>query len=231
MADSPVKLDRRLMAAASLVRPGTVVSDVGCDHGKLTAWLILSKRARKVIASDINEQPLEKTKKLVSDLGIGDKAEIILADGIPTDEADDIVMAGIGPDVILSCIDRAPFIKDSSKNIVLIPASHPERLREGLMKRGFTIAKDLGLEVSGKYYSVMSCSYSGDMRTPDPAFCELGLIDPSEEDGLEYMQHIRKKHENILKNIKRSSTSADALKIEISEEIIRAIDERLNCND
>ena len=231
MDTSSVKLDRRLKAAASLVRPGKIVSDVGCDHGKLTAWHILSGTASKVIASDINELPLAKTKRLMSELGIEDKVETVLADGIPSAAAEDIIIAGIGPDVILGCMDRAPFIRDPLKNLVLVPASHPERLRDGLLRRGFRIIRDIGIKVSGKYYSVILCSYDGNPADPTPSFCELGLIDPAEEDGLEYMRHIRKRHETLLYNIKKSRSETGSSKSDISEEIIRNIDERLKDYD
>ena len=85
--------------------------------------------------------------------------------------------------------------------------------------------------MSGKYYSVILCSYDGNMTDPSPSFCELGLIDPSEEDGLEYIRHIRKRHETLLYNIKKSRSETGSSKSDISEEIIRNIDERLKDYD
>ena len=50
-------LDARLAAAAAYVRPGSAAADVGCDHGKLAAYLAASGRCPRVIASDVRAQP------------------------------------------------------------------------------------------------------------------------------------------------------------------------------
>lgn len=39
------KLDERLQAAADLVRPCDTAADIGCDHGKLSAYLACTGRA------------------------------------------------------------------------------------------------------------------------------------------------------------------------------------------
>lgn len=39
-------LDARLAAAAAYVRPGHIAADIGCDHGKLSAWLAAAVAAR-----------------------------------------------------------------------------------------------------------------------------------------------------------------------------------------
>ncbi len=44
----------RLLMAASFVDCGKTVCDVGCDHGKLSLYLICSQKAQHIIATDIN---------------------------------------------------------------------------------------------------------------------------------------------------------------------------------
>ena len=61
-----ISLTRRLRAAADLVRYGSVAADVGCDHGKLSAYLLDSGRAEFVYATDIRKQPLAKAAALLS---------------------------------------------------------------------------------------------------------------------------------------------------------------------
>ena len=72
----------RLLMAASLVCNGKTVCDVGCDHGKLSLYLVKSGRAERVIATDINKMPLQKAIDLFSENGISDKAEFHLTDGL-----------------------------------------------------------------------------------------------------------------------------------------------------
>ena len=100
------RLDARLTAAAELVPPGARVADVGCDHGKLSVYLALSGRARRVLAIDVRPQPLERARQLVEKTGCGQLVECRLADGlscVSPGEADTVVLAGIsGVTAVLS---------------------------------------------------------------------------------------------------------------------------------
>jgi len=49
-----MKTDKRLRAAADWVEPCDIVADIGCDHGRLGAMLLLENRAKRLLASDIS---------------------------------------------------------------------------------------------------------------------------------------------------------------------------------
>ena len=53
-----IKLSQRLQAIADMVPQGSSVADVGTDHGFLPCYLAQNRQAEKVIACDINAQPL-----------------------------------------------------------------------------------------------------------------------------------------------------------------------------
>lgn len=221
------KLDKRLMTAARLVRRGSVVADVGCDHGKLSAWLAMSGVSSRIYASDIGEKPLRKARILVDELNLGDRITLIHASGIPCADAEDIVIAGLGPDVILSVIDDAPFVRDPSKRLILVPASHPERVRAGLYLRGFRLLHDIPVEVRGMIYAVMNAEYCGDEIQVSSVFAELGLIDPSDDHGRRYYMHIKKKYELILSNIQNSSDGLNSTVATDARMILEHIDSTL----
>ena len=44
-----LKTDKRLRAAADWVEPCDVIADIGCDHGRLGAMLLLENRARYLV--------------------------------------------------------------------------------------------------------------------------------------------------------------------------------------
>ncbi len=56
---SQVPLNSRLRAAASMVRRGARMADVGTDHAYLPIWLVQSNICPSAIASDIRPGPLE----------------------------------------------------------------------------------------------------------------------------------------------------------------------------
>ena len=62
----PLKLNKRLTAAAEQVRPGAVAADIGTDHGYLACALVLSGRCRKVYAADLNREPLERAEATIA---------------------------------------------------------------------------------------------------------------------------------------------------------------------
>ena len=61
-----INLTQRLSAAASLVKGGGIVADIGTDHGYLPIYLIQSGKIKKAIAADIGKMPLENAAKSVA---------------------------------------------------------------------------------------------------------------------------------------------------------------------
>ena len=47
-----IRLDPRLRCAFELLQGADTVADIGCDHGKLTAALLLEGGCRRVIAGE-----------------------------------------------------------------------------------------------------------------------------------------------------------------------------------
>jgi tRNA (adenine22-N1)-methyltransferase len=187
---SVVTLSKRLAVAAELVREGACVADVGCDHGKLSAFLLLSgKKTPFVYATDIRPLPLQKAKDLLNRIGMTDKSECVLTDGldgIPGNSVDDVVIAGLGADVITSVIHRCAWLYDPTKRLILIPASKNERLRVFLSQEGFDTLSETAVYEHGHYYSVILASYSGNKRSISLREKWLGLIDCRERTGAGY---------------------------------------------
>lgn len=151
----PIRLDERLTAVAGLVDCGTV-ADIGCDHGKLGFYLLGTDRASKVIATDISDGSLQKARQLAYDNGLdmqtrlGDGLEPV-ADG----EADTVVVAGLGGDVISEILARARGENKRFKHFVLSPNTHPEKVRKELLLQGHTIVFDDAVECAGKRYTLI----------------------------------------------------------------------------
>ena len=57
-------ISERLGLAASFIKKGRVVADIGTDHGYLPIYLIREGISDKVIAADMRKKPLEKAKKM-----------------------------------------------------------------------------------------------------------------------------------------------------------------------
>ncbi len=183
-------LSERLRLAASLVPDGAAVCDVGTDHGYLAAALYKSGRVKSVIATDIKEKPLAHAKESIKRLG-ADGVRLILCDGlegIGEDEADTVIIAGMGGEVIAGIIDRASWLKKSNITLILQPMTSAWELRKYLYLNGFSIVTEPTLFEKGKVYSVMLVRFDGIKRAADTFSCCVGKISAETDSDLLYLK-------------------------------------------
>ena len=77
-----IKLSKRLSTAASYVRSGAFVADIGTDHAYLPIYLVLSGKAVGALASDINKGPIITAKEHIEKYGLSDKIRTQIANGL-----------------------------------------------------------------------------------------------------------------------------------------------------
>ncbi len=170
-------LDARLSAAAAFVRPGSVAADIGCDHGKLSAWLAGSGRCPLVFACDLRPDPLAKAQRACAHLG--EKVQFRLGSGLDVlqpGEVQDIIIAGMGAQTIMEILDAAPWVFDPAYNLVLVPATKHSLLRRWLAQRGFTLQGETLAHAAGRWYAVMNARYTADPHKPEGLWCLCGLV-------------------------------------------------------
>ena len=139
------KLSLRLSTAASLVRDGAVVADVGTDHAYLPIALCLSGRAERAIASDINEGPILRARAHIAEYGLSERIQTMRCDGLTGLEPyapTDILILGMGGELIADILRRAPWTKDARVRLVLQPMTHPEVVRRFLCENGYAIVEE-----------------------------------------------------------------------------------------
>ena len=208
-------MSKRLAAAADFVREGKTAADVACDHGKLSAFLLGSGKTPFIYATDIKKQPLKKAEELLASLGMESRSRCLLTDGlhgVPGNEVDDVIMAGIGGDLTARIISEAPWLKDSRKHLVLVPASKHERLRTYLAENGFLVKAERAVFEAGHVYTVMSVSYDGAKRQLGVTERWLGKIDAGSPDGKRYYDEV----------CRRMNTVCCAVKDENNERLLEA---------
>ena len=175
----PLRPGARLAAAAGLVRPGSRAADIGCDHGRLAAFLVESGRCPFVVAADLRPGPLEKARRLAAARGLEGRVDCRLGDGLSVlrpGEVEDIVVAGMGGETIAAILAAAPWVRRPGCNLVLLPASGQPQLRRWLCENGFALLREVPV-TEGRYcYTVLQAAYTGERVSPGPLFCWLGLL-------------------------------------------------------
>lgn len=172
----------RLLTAASLVRKGTVVADVGTDHAYLPIYLVTSGVADRAIASDINAGPLARADANIRRFGLSERIETRLTPGLTGIEAfapTDILICGMGGELIASILEAAEFVKDPKVRLILQPMSSAKELRLWLAQNGFAIEEERFAKEKEKLYVVIAASYTGESYelSSEDSYAGLGTGD------------------------------------------------------
>lgn len=175
-------LDNRLRLCAAFVREGSKLADIGTDHAYLPVWLCRNGICPSAIAADINPDPLKRGQATIAQAELGDRIETRLSDGLAAigeNEADDIVIAGMGGELIAKILGNCPYAKNPDKHFILQPMSKSEVLIRFLCNEGFTILSQDCCEAAGKCYTVLSVAFTRQTIPCDDIFPYIGKLDPT----------------------------------------------------
>lgn len=152
-----IKLSKRLSRLADMARY-PVLADVGADHGYLPIYLLQAGKIQKAYALDIKKGPLLAAQEHIRACGMEDYIETRLSDGVDAlepGEADTIVIAGMGGDVMLHILTEGEAAVRAAKELILQPQSKIRETREYLYREGYEIDREDMVFEEGNYYPMM----------------------------------------------------------------------------
>ena len=194
------QLDNRLNLCAEFVRDGAKIADIGTDHAYLPVWLCRIGKCPSAIAADINPDPLKRGKQTIIEANMSELVKTRLSDGlkeIGQDEADDIVIAGMGGELIARILSDWEFSKDSSKHFILQPMTKAEVLIKWLCDNGYEILKQDCCIAAKKCYTVLLVKYTGEILARDESFYYLAKLTPTKKET--HLQFVRSQINRLLK--------------------------------
>ena len=224
MCMNKIKLDDRLKIAAEYVRHGSIAADIGTDHAYLPVYLVQNGICEQALACDVNKLPLESAKKTIELYELSDKIEVRLSNGlceINSNECDDVVICGMGGELIANILENCNWIKSSKYNLILNPMTKADKLREYLAKNGFKIKSETAAESHQKHYTIMNVAYNGEITVPDLKYIYFGKVLDDKSDASKKLiemtiSQLRKKARGM---DEKSALSIEKLIFEILEEI------------
>ena len=154
-----IRLDDRLRCAFDLLRGSAAVADIGSDHGKLTAALLLDGCCRRVIAGDISPDCLQKTSETIARYGLQDQAETRLGSGLSIlspRECDAAAILGTGGELMVEMLTDSKAVAEAMDKLVLQPMSGIEELRQWLYKNRWHVTADRLIPVGRRWYQLLS---------------------------------------------------------------------------
>lgn len=210
-------LNKRLMACAEYVNGGGVVCDIGTDHAHLPIYLVENGICKTAYACDVASGPLESASKSVESAGLGGSIRLIRSDGldsVPEDGISDIVIAGMGGELIVDILSRAEWIKDGV-NLVLQPNTKEVLLIKWLYGNGFRVVSKKAC-IDGRFtYIILKAAYTDEDCQISEFDCIAAGLDQKDEASAAY---IKKHADRFLTAAKGMSESKDK---EISAEAER----------
>ncbi len=177
MPISPL-LDQRLATALALVPPCRLCADIGADHGKLSAALLLQNRAQRVLVSDISEKALGKARKLLAQWRLSSKAAFVVADGLDAlaalgaDRPEVVCVLGMGGDTMAGILRRGA-ARLSGATLVLGAQTELPLLRQALCEAGYRLRQERVAEAAGRFYLLLQAAPA---EVGEPLYTERELF-------------------------------------------------------
>ena len=199
------KLSKRLKVCADMVSKGCRIADIGTDHAYLPIFLAKNKLISKAIASDINQGPLKIAKRNIYQNGLENVIETRLSEGlknIDENEVDEIIIAGMGGNLISEILDKCKYKNRFNKKFILQPMTCEYDLRLYLCNNGYFIEDERAIFCKNKVYTVMMARYINHKLIFSETYYYIGrILKNYNEDARLYIE----KQIRDLKNKKKGS--------------------------
>ena len=143
---------------ASMVTTGGILADIGTDHAYVPIALVQRQKIKGAIAMDINEGPLARAQEHIRAARLEEYIQTRLSDGAEAllpNEADSILIAGMGGELILHILTEGESVCSTAKELILQPQSEIHKVREYLRRHQYKIEDEDMVCEDGKYYPMM----------------------------------------------------------------------------
>jgi len=226
MKEILMKLTPRLKTIADLVPKGSMVGDVGSDHGYVPIYLVESGICDKAIASDINEGPTDNARQAVKEADLTQSIDVRHGGGLlpyKVGEIETVIIAGMGGLLIRDILLERPEMTQSVTTFILQPMVAQDELREWLVSNNFKIIDEKLSQEAHRMYEILVVEH-GKMIIEDPIQYDLGIHLIKKEDPLSkvFLDKKIKKAQDILKGLEASKKEESKDRIpELQKKLMR----------
>ncbi len=214
----------RINKIVEFIDENKIVADIGSDHGITAIKIYEEKNPKKVIATDISKDSLQK---LVDKLEYsGYDIETIVTDGIKNlpKNIEQIIISGMGGYLISKIIENGIDLAKSADKLILQANNSLEHLRKFLHSQGFEIIDEANVLEENFIYTIIVTKYIGDVRKYDNEdYYIYGEKNIENKDGLtiQYIERELNHAKTVINNIKEKDT-------EIVKKRIQDLENKIN---
>lgn len=159
-----MKLSKRLQLLADVIskyKQGSILADIGSDHGYLPCYLIEKKVLTCAYACDINQGPINSAKETIKQYGLQEQVFPLLGSGlnpILDRQVDMISIAGMGAYLISEILEENREYLRNVKVLFLQANANNDHLRKYLFANDWIIIDEQMVKDAGHIYEVMVVS-------------------------------------------------------------------------
>lgn len=218
-----IKLSKRLRAIVNFCDKNKIIADIGTDHGFVPNFLYEEDINRKIIATDISLNSLNKAIEFSELRGNKGKIEHIVCNGLEKiPPVDQIIIAGMGGILISKILDRDFEKARQAEKLILQPMQQADYLRKFLYDKGFKILDEKIVFEDNKFFHIIVANYKAikeEYRDIDLKVSKL-LRNRKDKDLIEFLKYLINYNIFIIENIEGSSTRSIYKKNKLREENI-----------
>lgn len=237
-----MEFGERLKSIIKLIPPCNIIADIGTDHAYIPVFAVRNGICIKAVATDLKNGPIRIAEKSIAKYGLENYIETRTGDGlscIHENEADVIVIAGIGGLLTVEILGRDIAKAKNAKTLVIQPMNSIEVVREWLFKNGFEIYDEILSLEDGKLYCAIAARWTGKLTETDDIYYHVGQL-LIERDGPLIKKYLRSKlsrFDKIIAGLGKSHDSDTEVKekfVKLRNSILKIIQsveegEALNC--
>ena len=156
-----MKLSKRLQLIADVIdkyKQGSVLADIGTDHGYLPCYLVENKIISKAYACDVAKGPYDSSVETIKQYNLQDRVFPLLGNGlnpILNRKVDMISIAGMGSYLICEILDEHREYLKNVQVLFLQSNANNDHLRKYLFSHDWIIIDEKMVKDAGHIYEVM----------------------------------------------------------------------------
>lgn len=162
-------LPDRLAGIVEQIDRGTVVADIGTDHGLVPVEAIVRRGAEHAVAADVNAGPLQAASDYIAACGLTGKIDTRLGSGLTVltenDRIDTVVIAGMGGTLITEILEQGKMQLCSVQKLILQPNVSAGRIRQWLLDNGWLLTDERILKEDRHVYEILT-AVPGEAEAP-----------------------------------------------------------------
>lgn len=214
----------RIDKIVEFVDENKIVADIGSDHGITAIKIYEEKYPKKVIATDISKDSLQKLINKIKYSGYD--IETIIMDGIKElpQNIEEIVISGMGGYLISRIIQDGIDKAKSAEKLILQANNSLEYLRKFLHSQGFEIIDETNVFEENFIYTIIVTKYSGNVKKYDNEdYYIYGKKNIENKDKLtiQIIERELNHAETVINNIKENDTKVVKKRIQDLENKIK----------